>query len=627
MVAFSTLSGLNALLMLFSLIGSANAVSLKVSTDGGNSSSPLLYGFMIEDINHCGDGGIYSQLLQNNGLQDPSANTTSWASVGDATIAVDTNNPLTSAIPRTLRLDVPKGSSGQVGFSNEGYWGIPVDGSTYQSEFWIKGDFNNNVTIRLVGSNGGTEYASKSFPVTANAEKFTNFTVSFPTTKAPDGNVLYELTVDGAQVAGSSLYFGLLQLYPSTYHSRRNGLKPYIADTLDAVHASFLRIGGNNLEGNDENSRFKWNETIGPVENRPGHQGAWGYYNTDGLGLDEYLWWAEDMELAPILSIYAGFSLGSGGNTPFTGDALTPWVDDVMDQLEYVFGDSSTKFGSLRASNGRANPWNITMVEIGNEDNLGGGCESYAERFTVFYDAIHKAYPDLTLIASTDNPSCLPNPLPEGTWVDFHNYNNPDTLVDQFNMFDNSNRSVPYLIGEYSRSDIDWPNMKGSVSEAVYMLGLERNSDVVKMASYAPLLQLVNSTQWKPDLVAFTQSPDSIINSTSYYVQQMFSVNRGDTIKEVTSDSAFGPVYWVASSAGNQYFVKLANYGADTQKVTVSIPGMKTGKLTVLADNDPNAENTDSQSPVAPVDSNVNASDGSFTFTLPAWSVAVLAAN
>lgn len=107
----------------------------------------------------------------------------------------------------------------------------------------------------------------------------------------------------------------------------------------------------------------------------------------------------------------------------------------------------------------------------------------------------------------------------------------------------------------------------------------------------------------------------------------MFSVNRGDTIKEVTSDSAFGPVYWVASSARNQYFVKLANYGADTQKVTVSIPGMKTGKLTVLADNDPNAENTDSQSPVAPVDSNVNASDGSFTFTLPAWSVAVLAAN
>lgn len=166
------------------------------------------------------------------------------------------------------------------------------------------------------------------------------------------------------------------------------------------------------------------------------------------------------------------------------------------DNFQFVLGDSSTNYGSLRASNGRRDPFNVTMVEIGNEDNLGGGCESYAERFTAFYDAIHKVYPDLILIASTDNSSCLPSTLPEGVWLDYHDYNTPDGLVEQFAKFDNMDRAVPYFIGEYSRWEIEWPQMQGSVAEAVFMIGLERNSDVVKMAAYAPLLQLVNGTQW-----------------------------------------------------------------------------------------------------------------------------------
>lgn len=137
------------------------------------------------------------------------------------------------------------------------------------------------------------------------------------------------------------------------------------------------------------------------------------------------------------------------------------------------------------------------MVEIGNEDYLGGGCDSYPERFTAFYNAIHAAYPDLTIIASTSNSSCLPSSMPNGTWVDYHDYNSPDGLVGQFNYFDNIDRSVPYFIGEYAQNGVDMPIMQGSVAEAVFMIGFERNSDLVKMASYAPLLQLVNSTQWK----------------------------------------------------------------------------------------------------------------------------------
>ncbi|CAG8423631.1 unnamed protein product [Penicillium salamii] len=625
----------------------AQGISLQVSENGGNASSPLLYGFMFEDINHSGDGGIYGQLLQNNGLQGPTPDLTAWGKVGNATIAVDSKNPLSSAIPHSLRLDVPAGANGSVGVTNSGYWGIPVDGNDFQTYFWIKGALETNVTARLVGNGTGIEYASKLIPVSANDKEFTYVEAKFPTTKAPDGNVYFELSLDGDAIAGGSLYLGLVQLFPQTYKNRHNGLRPQLANALDSIKGSFLRFpGGNNLEGASEARRWKWNETIGPIENRPGRQGErqlfvflplmmankvdigdWGYYNTDGLGLDEYFSWCEDMNLSPILGVWDGFSLESGGNTPITGNALTPYVEDVLNELEYILGDSSTKYGALRNSNGRKDPWPLTMVEIGNEDMLGGGCDSYAERFTAFHDAIHSAYPDLTLIASTEDASCLPSSMPKGTWVDYHDYNTPDGLVGQFNFFDNLDRSLPYFIGEWAQKGVDWPIMQGSVAEAVFMIGIERNSDVVKMAAYAPLLQLTNSTQWTPNLIGFTQSPSMVIETSSYFVQQIFSANRGQTIRDITSDSPFGPVYWVASNTDETYYVKLANYGSKTETISLSIAGSTKAKLTVVGNNDANAANTDTETPITPVQSELSGKDGEFSFTLPAWSVGVLVAT
>ncbi|CAG7918492.1 unnamed protein product [Penicillium olsonii] len=617
MVQIQARSTLAAVSLFAGLFAKAQGISLEVSSNGGNASSSLLYGFMFEDINHSGDGGIYGQLLQNNGLQGSNPDLTAWGKVGDATIAVDSNNPLSSAIPHSLRLDVPKGADGSVGVTNSGYWGIPVDGNDFQTYFWIKGALDGNVTARLVGNGTGVEYASTSIPVSANDKEFTYIEATIPTTKAPDGNVYYELSVDGSEIAGGSLYFGLVQLFPQTYKSRRNGLRPQLANALESIKGSFLRFpGGNNLEGANEGRRWKWNETIGPVEDRPGRQ-----------GLDEYFYWCEDMNLSPILGVWDGFSLESGGSTPITGDALKPYVEDVLNELEYVLGDSSTKYGALRVANGRKDPWPLTMVEIGNEDMLGGGCDSYAERFTAFYDAIHKAYPKLTLIASTEDPSCLPSSMPEGSWVDYHDYNTPDGLVGQFNFFDNLDRSLPYFIGEWAQKGVDWPIMQGSVAEAVFMIGIERNSDVVKMAAYAPLLQLTNSTQWTPNLIAFTQSPSMVIETSSYFVQQIFSANRGETIREITSDSQFGPVYWVASNTDETYYVKLANYGSKTETVSVKIAGSTKAKLTVVANNDANAANTDTETLVTPVDSELSGKDGEFSLTLPAWSAAVLVAN
>lgn len=159
-------------------------------------------------------------MLQNNGLQGTSANLTAWGSVGDATIAVDSENPLTTAIPHTLRLDVADGTTGTVGVTNAGYWGIPVDGSEHQTYFWIKGDLNGNITASLVGNGTGKVYGSTSIPVTSTSNKFTYIDASLSTTKAPDGDVYFELSLDGSEVAGSSLYFGLVQLFPTTYKNR-----------------------------------------------------------------------------------------------------------------------------------------------------------------------------------------------------------------------------------------------------------------------------------------------------------------------------------------------------------------------------------------------------------------------
>ncbi|OJJ98875.1 hypothetical protein ASPACDRAFT_1881644 [Aspergillus aculeatus ATCC 16872] len=601
MVRIKKSSGITALPLFLSLVQQACSLSLVVNKAGGNASSPLLYGFMFEDINHSGDGGIHGQMLQNPGPQGSSPSTSAWTAVGKGTISVNSENPLSSAIPHSFRLDVASDATG-----------------AFESSFWVKGDYSGKFTVCLVGNSTGTVYGSKTFTNKPNSKTFTQASVKFPSKKAPDGHVVYELTVDGKAAAGSSLYFGYITLFGKTYKSRENGLRPQIANYLADVKSSFLRFpGGNNLEGNSVDNRWKWNETIGPLEDRPGRE-----------GLAEYFYWCEDLGLTPVLGVWAGFALDSGGGTPLTGDALTPYVDDVLNELEYILGDKSTAYGALRASHGQDEPWSLTMVEIGNEDNLGGGCASYPERFTAFYDAIHAKYPDLTLISSTADSGCLPDEMPGGTWVDHHNYNTPDNLVAQFSQFDNINRTVGCFIGEYSRWEITWPNMKSSAAEAVYMIGFERNSDLVKMAAYAPVLQLVNSTQWTPDLIPFTQDPDMAWGSTSYYVQKLFSENRGSTIKEVTSDSGFGPVYWVASNSDDTYYVKLANYGEKSESVSVTVPGAKAGSLSLVSDSDPDAANTDlEQNLVVPSVNKVKSSNGTFTFTMPAWGVGVLAVH
>lgn len=203
------------------------------------------------------------------------------------------------------------------------------------------------------------------------------------------------------------------------------------------------------------------------------------------------------MGLIPVLGVWDGLSLGSG---VITGTALQPYIQDVLNEIEYITGAITTTYGALRASHGRAAPFALKHVEIGNEDFLSSGLPSYAARFTAFHDAIKAKYPDLIIIASTDQG--LPSPKPAGIWIDIHYYLTPDQFVSRFNLYDNYDRNFGIFVGEYACTKSNagatnwWATLIGAVAEAVFMIGMERNSDVVKMAAYAPLLQHFNSTQW-----------------------------------------------------------------------------------------------------------------------------------
>ncbi|KAJ5580827.1 Glycoside hydrolase superfamily [Penicillium hetheringtonii] len=601
-------------------------VTLEVATDGGNKSSPLLYGIMFEEMDNSGDGGIHGQLLQNNGFQGSSLGMTSYAPVGDVKITRDTSEPVSEAIKSSLRVDVPDKTTEYVGFANTGYKGIPVTNSTYRSSFWMKGDYSGIVHLQLVGSRNGIIYASHNLTVNSTSSQFVQYKTSFNSTQSHDGDNEWHLTFNGSKVAGDSLNFGYIELFPPTYHDRENGLRDDLATVLDKANLTFLRFPrGNNIEGLQIDSRWKWNTTIGPPVNRPGRESDWFYPNTDALGLDEYLWWCEDMNMTPILAVWSGKSYGG----IVSGSDLKPYVEDIMNELEYLLGDSDTKYGKMRIENGRKKPWNIEYLEIGNEDDLTGGCDTYPDRFDQIYKAIHKQYPHITLIASNGDKSCLPSPVPKDVILDLHLYRKPDDFVDLFDQFDNQPRDQPVMVGEYGcrntthERGIYWSFMQGTCSEAVYMIGMERNSDIVKMAAYAPMLEHFGYVAWSPTMYGFNSSPESITPSTSYFMQQMFASNKGDTVLPVKSSTEFGPLYWVATKTDSQYYVKLANYGKDEQNVIIKIPKTKSGKLKMLAGsqyegNLPYSVNIETKY------TDVEQVEGNYSIKMPPWAIAVV---
>ncbi|PWW78634.1 Glycoside Hydrolase Family 51 protein [Tuber magnatum] len=407
------------------------------------------------DINPPGGGALYAELVKNRAFQGQSGSATpnldAYRSVGEARISIDAADALSFALPNVLRVTpTDMTSTYQVGFLNTGYPGIRIGPAKCTSSPYVKCPRSKVFAQQQIMSNSGA--------------------VSRPVGENRWSQICQHNGLHGA-----------------------GGLRADIVQKLEAVKPRFLRWGGNNLEGNHPPYRWKWNETIGLLIDRPGRQGARGYENTDGLGLIECMQLADGMGLEPILGIWVGSHL----NGP-----VIP-----QDELGVYRSTTSTR-GAVRARVGYPNPWKLDYVGMGNKGDLGEGMASYnSYRPRMFLDAIKAAYLDMKIMAS----NIRLNPVPEGAWLDYHVYMQPDEFIKLFNFFGNIDRSRPMVVGEYAcvqgdplqRGGVDrvalnagFPTVIGAAAEAVFMIGMEGNADLVGTAAYAPLLQSLDGYQW-----------------------------------------------------------------------------------------------------------------------------------
>ena len=334
--------------------------------------SPTLYGLMTEEINYSYEGGLYGELIRNRTFKANRTDPVFWNVVGNGVISLDTNQPLSAALNVSLKLDVSQASKkSPVGIANGGYWGIPVrPNTTYRATFYAKGrHFSGALTVALESADGKTVFASATVPKIAH--KWKKYDVTLTTGNigtSKDNRLVISTTKPGSFFSRhGTIWFDVVSLFPPTYNDRPNGTRPDLMQMLADMQPKFLRFpGGNYVEGNTIGERFNWKETVGDISERPGHRSPWGYWSTDGLGLLEFLEWCEDLHMQPVLAVYAGYSLRQQHVDP--GPKLEPYVQDALDEIEYVTGDTTTKWGAQRAKDGHPAPFVLNYVEIGNED-------------------------------------------------------------------------------------------------------------------------------------------------------------------------------------------------------------------------------------------------------------------
>jgi alpha-L-arabinofuranosidase len=513
----------------------------------GAKIDPIFYGLMTEEINFSYDGGLYAELIRNRTFRDNATTPVNWSVIkdngGEGTIALDNAPVPGTALTTALKMDVTAARAGtRVGVANEGFWGIPVKPqTTYRASFYAKASagFTGPLSVAIESNDGKTVFARAQVASITQAWKKYTVTLKTGANATPATSNRFTITMSRP----GTVWFSLVSLFPPTYKNRPNGNRVDIMELLAAMKPSFLRFpGGNYLEGPNFENRFNWKATIGPIEQRPTHMSPWRYRSSDGLGLLEFLEWAEDLNMEPIVALYAGLHIDNGALI-LTGDALKPHVQDALDELEYITGATSTTWGARRAKDGHPQPFKVRYVEIGNEDWLNRGTASYPDRFAMFYDAIKAKYPAIKIISSMRSQDVARNFVhtrpPD--LLDDHFYVSIPTALRQAHLYDNYDRSLTKIfVGEWATNNPrtgDTPMMAFALGDAAWLTGLERNADVVIMNCYAPLFVNVNpgGRQWAVDLIGYDALTS--FGSPSYYVQKMFSTSRGDVVLAASFDS------------------------------------------------------------------------------------------
>lgn len=507
--------------------------------------SNMLTGVFFEDLNYAADGGLYAELIQNRDfeyhIRDKEYNDQNWNSSyawtlkGDrATMKIDSVSPIHPNNPHYAVLDIPVAGASIL---NSGFDGITVKkGGTYDFSLSAKllDTKRMNLEVRLVSDKLGI-LAKSNLNITSNNWK----TAALSLVSAADAS---DAKLEIVMANQGRIAIDMVSLFPkNTFKGRKNGLRSDLAQAIGAIHPRFVRFPGGCLAHGDGIANiYKWKNSIGPLAARKPDRNLWGYHQTMGLGYYEYFQFCEDIGAAPVPVIAAGVPCqnsatgggGQQGGIPMS--EMGQYIQDIVDLIEYANGDVKTEWGKKRAEAGHPKPFNLKYIGIGNEDQI---TEVFAERFTMIYNALKKSHPEITVIGTA-------GPFFEGTdyeagWqiasnlnvpiIDEHYYQSPGWFINNQDFYDSYDRSKSKVyLGEYAASlpGGNRTNLETSLAEALYLLSLERNGDVVSMASYAPLLAKEGHTQWDPDLIYFNNT--EVKPTIGYFVQQLYGQNAGD---------------------------------------------------------------------------------------------------
>ncbi len=511
--------------------GPDDGPDFRIAIDVGGAADgipSMWHGAFFEEINHAGDGGLYAELVANRSFEASDAYPDYWSVVrsGDAEgeIALHTGDLLNDKQKRALALQVDRlGDGGRVGASNVGYWGIRTEaGKTYRLSFYAKrsADYRGGLEIAIENANGTKTCAS------GRVEALTEHWRRYELTLQANETVFQARLTIYAEGVGT-VYLDVVSLFPTETWKSRGIMRTDLAQMVAEMRPKFLRFpGGCFVEGDTPENAWDWKRTIGDIAERPGHWNLWGYYTTNGLGFHEFLQWAEDLGAEPVyvanIGISHGFPDPANQYTAVPLDELDPLIQDVLDAIEYANGPVTSKWGAVRAANGHPEPFGLKYVEIGNENNFQ--YSEYLARYPLFYHAIKARYPDITLIAN------MPVPGVPVDMVDEHYYSSPEWFIQNANKYDRYDRNGPRIyVGEYAvTSGAGRGNLHAALAEAAFITGMERNSDIVRMASYAPLFVHDRDRRWNPDAIVFNN--EKSYGTPSYYVQKLFAENAGDVV-------------------------------------------------------------------------------------------------
>jgi alpha-L-arabinofuranosidase len=562
---------------------------------------PAMWGIFFEDINFAADGGLYAELVKNRSFEFSSP-LTGWKQVsdkGDGRMMTSFYSPANTGNPRFLRL-VVDAEAGAYGLSNEGFRGMGIKKDmqyNFSVSARISSGSNLKMKIDLVTSNGEIIGSAAQ---SVFSEGWKKYSLSFKSSQTdPKASLRVLFTGEG------TIDIDMISLFPAdTWKERPNGLRKDLVQMLADLKPGFVRFpGGCIVEGRDLANRYQWKNTVGPVEERKLIMNRWNaemqdhlasdYFQTFGLGFFEFFQLAEDIGAEPLPILNCGMSCQFNAAEVVPLNELDPYIQDALDLIEFANGDVTTKWGKLRLSMGHPAPFNLKFIGVGNEQWE----EQYIERYKIFEKVLKSKHPEIKIIAGA-------GPSESGKYfdlawselkklspdlIDEHYYMQPEWFFKNAGRYDNYDRKgIKVFAGEYAAhwKDSKEPESRNSwysaLAEAAFMTGLERNADVVNMASYAPLLAHVEAWQWRPDLIWFDNL--NSIGTPNYYVQKIFSNFKGTQVipvlcdgKNLTGQDSLYSSATIDRNSGKVY-IKLVNISSESRAVSLNLQGLSFNK-------------------------------------------------